>query len=266
MPAIQLSRLRIQTARLSNLVSQPDAFMRQLHILLDYYSDRTHRPGRSADPPALLPAYNVPAPVLRQILLEVGPHLSTDQSTGLELCDRLWEQEYHECSLLAARIIGVLPIEPLETLQLRLLKWLNQDFGPIQKALLEEGMSRWRKEALASFLSLVESWLKSSNLADQIIGLRALLPLLRDSSFDNLPLLFRYLSPFIQTAPSKIRPDLIALMEALAKRSPKETAYFLSQNMFAQDTAWVTRQIITVFPVEIQKNLREAMKNPSSLI
>ena len=266
MPAIQLSRLRIQTAQLADLVSQPEAFVRQLHMLLEDYSDRTHRPGRSAEPPPLMPAYNVPTPVLRQILLEIGPHLSNDQPTGLALCDRLWEQEYHECSLLAARIMGLLPIEPLEPIQLRLLKWLKQNFGPVHRALLEEGFSRWRKEASASFLSLLESWLKSSNLQDQSIGLRAMLPLLKDGSFDNLPLLFRLLSPLVQTAPLQIRPDLLSIIEALARRSPKETAYFLRENLFAQDTAWVTRQILTVFPDEIQKNLRVSMKNPRSLI
>jgi len=266
MPAIQLSRLRIQTAQLADLVSQPDAFVRQLHVLLEFYSDRTHHPGRSAEQPPLMPAYFVPGPVLRQILLQVAPRLSTDQPSGLALCDRLWEQEYHECSLLAARIMGILPIDPLEPIQLRMLRWSKQDFGPLQQALLDEGLSRWRKEAPASFLSLLETWLKSSGLEDQMIGLRAMLPLLKNSSFDNLPLLFRYISPFIQNAPSKVRPDLLAIMEALARRSPKETAYFLRQNMFAQDTAWVTRQIITVFPVDIQKNLREAMKNPRPLI
>ena len=265
MPAIQLSRLRIQTAQLADLVSQPDVFVRQLHVLLEFYSDRTHRPGRSAEPPPLIPAYFVPVPVLRQILLEVAPCLSIDQPSGLALCDRLWEQEYHECSLLAARMIGLLPLEPLEPLQLRLDKWIRQDFGPIQKALLEEGMSRWRKEAPASFLQRIESWLKSSNQQDQVIGLRAMLPLLKDGSFDNLPLLFRLLKPIFQAAPAQIRPDLIDVMEALARHSPKETSYFLRQNMLAQDTAWVTRQIITVFPHEIQINLRDTMKNPRFL-
>jgi hypothetical protein len=262
MPAIQHSRLRIQAAQLADLISTPEVFVRSLQTILDFYSNRTHRPGQSGDPPTLLPAYNVPPPVLRQILLELGPSLSGDQDNGLALCDILWEQEWYECRLLAARIFGLLPIEPLEPIQHRLIAWGRESEERLLNALLTDGLSRWRKEDPLGFLSLLEKWLKSPSFHDQVLGLRALLPLINDRSFVNLPVLFRLLNPFVRVASPTIRPNLILVLESLAKRSPKECAYFLRENMVSQDTAWITRQIIGIFPAEIQKGLRETMKNP----
>ena len=53
MPAIQLTRLRLQTAGLAESFANPQAFVRGLHDLLDYYADRTHRPGQSGAPAPL---------------------------------------------------------------------------------------------------------------------------------------------------------------------------------------------------------------------
>jgi hypothetical protein len=262
MPAIQLSRLRIQAAQLADLISTPEIFVRSLKTILEFYSDRTHRPGQSGDPPPLLPTYNVPPPVLKQILQELGPRLSGDQENGLSLCDLLWVQEQYECRLLAARIFGLLPVKPLEPIQSRLIAWSRESEERVLTTLLSDGLSRWRKEDPLGFLSILEEWLKSPSFHDQILGLEALLPLINDKSFDNLPVLFRLLYPLVRVAPPAIRPNLIPVLESLAKRSPKECAYFLRENMVSLDTAWLTRQILGIFPVEIQKGLRETMKNP----
>jgi hypothetical protein len=265
MPAIQLSQLRIHAAQLADLISQPEVFVQRLKAVLEFYSNRTYRPGKSGEPSTLLPAYNVPSPVLNQILLDLRPHLSNDQTIGLTLGDILWEQEQYECRLLATRILGFLPIDPLEPIQLRLFAWVTENEARVITTLLTDGLSRWRKEAPASFLLLLEKWLKSSIIQDQILGLRASLPLVNDKSFDNLPVLFRLLNPLVQVTPVQIRPDLVSVMESVAKRSPRESAYFLQQNMIYLDTAWITRQILGVFPTDIQSGLRKAMKDPKLL-
>jgi hypothetical protein len=262
MPAILLSRLKIQAARLADLTTQPDIFVRSLRGILDFYSDRTRRPGQSGEPPPLLPAYHVPSPVLRQIMLELAPQLSADQSKGLALSTALWNQEQFECQLLAVRILGLLPVEPLEPVHDRLKKWAKEGEERVLTELLTTGLTRWRSEASNSFLGLVEEWLSSSSFHEQKMGLRALLPLIQDPDFGNLPVLFRILNPLVRVAPSQIRPDLVPVLKTLANRSPQETAYFLRHNMAAQDTAWVTRQVLTEFSKETQISLRKAMQNP----
>jgi hypothetical protein len=262
MPAILLSRLKIQAARLAELIPNPDLFVRSLRTILEYYSDRTHRPGQSGEPPPLLPAYNVPSPILRQILLELTPQLSTNQSQGLTLCDALWGQEQFECRLLAARILGLLPVEPLEPIDKRLRVWALEDEERVLNEILTRGMTRWRKEAPNLYLNQLAEWLTSSSFKERKLGLKALLPLIEDRSFNNLPVLFRLLTPLVRVAPSQIRPDLLPVLRSLAKRSPKETAFFLRQNLAAQDTAWVTRKVLSAFPASLQNSLREAMMHP----
>jgi hypothetical protein len=262
MPAILPSRLKIQAARLGELVPNADLFVRSLRTLLDYYADRTHRPGQSGDPPPLLPAYNVPPPVLRQILLELTPTLSAEQSKGLVICDALWEQENFECRLLAARILGHLPVEPLGPVLERLLLWVQEDEERVLDELLTKGLVRWRSEAPNSFLLRLGEWMKSPSFKEQKLGLKALKPVIEDRSFTNLPVLFRILNPVVRIAPPQIRPDLLHVIRFLVKRSPQETAFFLRQNMSAQDTPWVTRKVLPEFPTSLQHSLREAMKNP----
>jgi hypothetical protein len=263
MPAIQLSRLKIQAARLAELIPTPDLFVRSLRTILEYYSDRTHRPGQSGEPPPLLPAYNVPFPVLRQILHELTAPLSKNQSQGLLICDALWAQEQYECRLLAARVLGLLPVEPLEPVYERLMVWVLEDEERVLNELLSQGLTRWRKEAPNSYLIQLNEWMRSSSFTEQKLGLKALLPLIDDRSFTNFPVLFRLLNPMVRVAPSQIRPDLIPVLRSLAKRSPKETAFFLRQNMASQDTAWLTRKVLSEFSENLQQSLREEMKNPS---
>lgn len=262
MPAIQLSRLKIQAARLAELIPTPEIFVRSLRTILDYYSDRTHRPGQSGEPPPLLPAYNVPSPVLRHILRELIPLLSTNQSQGLALCDALWVQEQFECRIMAARILGLLPVDPLEPVYERIRAWVLEDEDRVLNELLAQGLTRWRQEAPTSYLIHLTEWLKSPSFKEQTVGLKALLPLIEDRSFTNFPVLYKILNPLVRVAPSQIRPDLLPVLRCLAKRSPKETAFLLRQNMTAQDTPWLTRRLLAEFPSELQQSLREDMKNP----
>jgi hypothetical protein len=53
------------------------------------------------------------------------------------------------------------------------------------------------------------------------------------------------------------------LLIALARRSPKETAYTLRQILEApevHDSAWLTRQVMRYFPAETQDSLRAALR------
>ena len=53
------------------------------------------------------------------------------------------------------------------------------------------------------------------------------------------------------------------LLIALARRSPKETAYSLRQILDAPEapeTAWLIRQVMRYFPAETQDSLRAALR------
>ncbi|MGB7540328.1 MAG: hypothetical protein WBM17_17435, partial [Anaerolineales bacterium] len=60
MPAINLSRLRLQAFELAGLLDDPAAFQTFLHSLLDEHSHRLLRRGRSMVNRGALPAWDVP--------------------------------------------------------------------------------------------------------------------------------------------------------------------------------------------------------------
>ena len=55
MPAINLPRLKIQTAKLMDRFDKPDEFIRELHNLFDAYADLTMRKGALVSPISVLP-------------------------------------------------------------------------------------------------------------------------------------------------------------------------------------------------------------------
>ena len=72
MPAIDLARLKKQTAQLANLFDQPSDFLRELKEILDFYVNRTLR-SQGVAPSSVLPTYRTPSVVLRQIETELRP-------------------------------------------------------------------------------------------------------------------------------------------------------------------------------------------------
>jgi len=105
MPAIQPARLKIQAAQLAEKFTDPPAFTLGLNELLEFYADRTYRPGQASDPQPLLKAYNVPTPVLRQVSKELSKFIVANQDAALALCDALWSKPVLEFRLLAAMVL-----------------------------------------------------------------------------------------------------------------------------------------------------------------
>jgi hypothetical protein len=261
--------LRQQVALLAEHFDDPPAFTRSLHFLLDYYSDRARRPGKTGRPGPLLMAYNVRSPVLRMLVQELNPLIQENPAGGLDLCDALWAEPYLEFRLLAAMLLGQIPPTPPEAITDRLKHWITTDveFFLIE-ALLNHGVERLHREQPQAFLQLIESWMESTKIFQQQLGLRALVQLINDPTFENLPVFFRLIQPLCLAAPVGLRPDLLDVISALARRSPQETAYFLRQSLMfpdAPDTPWLIRQSLSKFPAEVQSSLRQAMRDAEAL-
>jgi len=243
----------------------PPAYIRSLHYLLDFYSDRARRSGQSGKPGPLITAYNVKPPVLRQIILELTPLALENPQQGLALCDALWEQPYLELRLIAATLVGQIPPDSAEAITQRIQTWMTPELeNYLMDALLMQSMVRLRQERSQSLVRLFQDWIESPNPLYNQLGLRALLPWIRDPEFENLPVFFRLIQQLTRNAPTSLRPDLLDVLEALARRSPKETAYFLRQTLNtpeATDTPWIIRQTLHSFPAELQQSLRSSVKS-----
>lgn len=264
MPAILPARLRQQAALLAEQFEQPDAFIRSLHHLLDFYADRTHRPGQAGEPPPLLSAYNVRPPVIRQVLQELVQLAPENPEAALNLCDALWNQPYLELRLLAAGLLGQLPVDPPEPVLERVQAWVKQGTeARLKTVLFDQGLARLRKEDPNLVLQRAEEWLSSADPFDQQLGLQAMLPLVSDPAYQNLPVFFRLIYTLVRSIPPGLRPDLLDVLAALARRSPQETAYFLRQTLLtlqSPDTAWLIRRSLPAFPLNTQESLRRALR------
>ena len=269
MPAVQLSRLRNQITTLSWKFTRPEEFRHDLKELLEFYGQRVYRAGQSLKPAQRIPAYHVPALVLRQLELELVQFCNENPSAALAVADALWQDNYLETKMMAAYILGQVPESETNHVIERFKNWCqqNEDRNVIN-ILLERGSSRIRKKAPDKWLNLIQNWLNNHVVTYQRLGLRALLPLINDKEFDNLPPVFVMLSPIFQNYPKALQTELSDLAEALAKHSPAETSYFLRQILSITEnsnTARMIRQILPGLPAELQENLRKTIKNmPSS--
>ena len=265
MPAIQLARLKIQSAELVTRFNDPAAFVRGLHDLLDFYADRTRKPGQSGEPPPLIKSYNVPRPVLRQIKTDLSPSVVMDRESALVLCDALWAEPYLEFRVLAVNILGLVPPDPPDDDLERINVWAVPGIEDrLLNALVKEGLIEVSKSTPERYLSQLEEWLAAEDDLSLRVGLKAISMMLADRDFENLPKIFRLLAPLVRTSPSQLRPDLLDVIQSLAKRSPNETAFFLRQNLSVMvdndDTAWLIRNSARYFPEEVQNSLKTALR------
>ncbi|MCZ7551119.1 MAG: hypothetical protein B6D39_02815 [Anaerolineae bacterium UTCFX2] len=262
MPAIQPALLRQQAAELAEHFADPPVFIRSLHHLLGFYADRARHPGQSGAPPPIITAYKVRPPVLRMILQQLIPLAIEEPRAGLALCDSLWAEPYLEPRLLAAMLLGQIPAEPPAQILERILAWLapNLEFFLID-AVMKNSFVRLQKEQPRSIVRLIQDWLALKDPFYKQLGLRALLPLIENPEFQNMPVFFRLIQPLTSQTPSVLRPDLLDVLVALARRSPQETGFFLQQTLNmpdSEDTAWLIRQSLDEFPPELQQTLRAA--------
>lgn len=263
MPAIRPAQLKQESALLANDFGQPEVYIHKLHHLLDQYANRAYRPGKTGKPKPLLESYDVPAPVLRQLLLDLESRAVRDPERSLALSRALWDEPYFETRMLAAGLLGKTPARPatiLNQLHSFLQNAVNEQ---VISALLNQGLARLRQTAPEWIVEQAEKWLSSSQELDQIMGLRILEPLIVEPGYENVPVFFRLLTPWVCEAPAFLRPDLVDVVEVLARRSPYETAYFLRENLArstCSTTAWLTRQVLTAFPEEVRLSLREYMR------
>lgn len=264
MPAINPARLKAQTAQLVENFGQPQRFVQAFHDLLEFYADRTYRPGQSGEPPPLLASYHVPAPVIRLALRAITPLAEQDALGAYALADTLWAEPNFEFRLVAAGLLGKIPAEPYEPLLERVKSWTNACHEErLLTTLVTSGLSRLMLENPRAYLEVMRAWLEDEEAHQKQLGLRAMLALLEDSNFENIPLLFRLLAPLARAGPGQLRPDLLAVMRALARRSPQETAFFLKENLAREanaGVAWLARNSLKHFPAESQDSLRRALR------
>ncbi|MBW8009905.1 MAG: DNA alkylation repair protein [Chloroflexi bacterium] len=264
MPAIDVTRLKSQANQLAQHFNQPAVLLRELKDLFEFYSNRTQQPKKSGLREPVIPAYNVAKPVLKRLLRELKKYADGDPAQALELADTLWAEPKLEFRLLAAGLLGQIRVKEPQPVIERINKWGQEnEEDMLLDTITNQGLANLRAQAPESHMQLVESWLNNPELSAQKLGLRAILPLLEEPRFDNLPTLFRLLTPVVGKDVAELRPYILDAIQLSIHRSAKETAFFLRQNLDKPNpktTRWLMRRCLDLFPAEIQVNLRTAMK------
>ena len=262
MPAIDLARLRKQTAHLADIFDQPVEFLREHREILDHYVNRTLR-SLAVAPSSVLPTYRTPPVVLRHIENELGPVAEKQPIQALELADVLWDEGWLETRLLAAYLLGRIPPQE-ERLLARLTAWTQAVRDPsVRAALLTTSLTRLRRETPDLFLILVKEWLHPARQRMWSNGIQALVPLISSEEFDNLPPIFEIIEPILKAAPAGLQFDLQELITALYQASPDETTYFLQQILKGTKSPLpvvALRRMSPELPQELQISLREILR------
>ncbi|HEY3311877.1 MAG TPA: DNA alkylation repair protein [Anaerolineales bacterium] len=269
MPAIDIARLRIQAAVLIEKFDRPAEFITELHQLLDIYADRSIRQGVVASPVTVLPAYRAPQAVLRQVEFELGPLAATFPEQAMALTDSLWKDGYLESRLVAAALLGrIHPDTPL--LLERITAWVTRTRdNPLRVALLKNSLARIRQESPSRFLLLMRTWLDPDVPKMWANAIHAIIPLLEDPAYENLPPVFNLLSPVIKSMPSIMQDDLADLINALYRASPVETTYFLRQVITASSSPQLPvtiRRILPQLPASLRPVILEIVRQKTARV
>lgn len=263
MPAIDIARLRKQASRLADFFFLPDDFIKHLREILDFYVNHTLRTSENIAPGSNLPTYRTPIVVIRQIENELSALATENPHFSLDLADRLWDEGYIETRLLAAFLLGRIPPQE-ERLLARLTAWTQQVRDPsVRAALLTTSLARMRQETPDHFLIVISEWLHPARQSMWPSGIQALLPMISDQNFENLPPIYTVVRPIIEAAPGILQNDLADLINALYKASPSETTYYLREILESSPnplTAITLRRILKMFPPELQAGIHDLIR------
>ena len=263
MPAIDLARLKKQAAQLTDLFGRPDEFVRALHHMLDFYVNRTLRDGEAVAPSSILKTYRSSPAILKQIENELSPLVDSRPDQALDLADHLWDEGWLETRMLAASLLGRIPPHE-ERLLARLTAWASQvRDSSVRAILLTNSLARLRKETPERFLELVGEWLNPRRQRLWPHGIQALIPLIRDPSYSNLPPIFEVLEEVVTAAPAVIQNEMIQLFDALYATSPTETIHFLEDILTNSEnpmTVITFRRITPSLPSGLAESVRSLVK------
>jgi hypothetical protein len=264
MPAVQLERLKTEISGLAWQFTNPEEFHRGLHNLLDNYSNRGYRAGREIKKVKFIQVYHVPPLVLSQIELEMSRLCRENPGAALLLVDELWKDDHLETRQLASYILGQIPLSPLDNVLQRLNDWCKPEEEMLSlEMLLQKGSWRLRREKPEVWLSMISNWLEHPEASYQKMGLQALLPLVQDHEFENLPPIFRLIQTFMYVEKPYLVTDLQEVIVALDRRTTGETVYFLRQIIYLHpepEVMRLMRRLLPLLSADAQAILRGVIK------
>ena len=176
MPAVQMEKLRLESANLAGKFAQPDLFRYEFLELMDRYSDRTFRSSQVTLPGKLLASFHVPDRVMWQIKNDLEPQVRIHtQSIALDCCQLLWNGDTVEEKQLAIAILGVIPSNPPGPIIDLVLRFYHPEMDPyLGNKLVADGLTDIRRNHFDLWLDLIQNWIASDDVRQTAQAYQAL--------------------------------------------------------------------------------------------
>lgn len=259
MPAIDPDRLARQVSKAVEAAGDPIELRRQALDLMEFYADRTRRPGASTQVDDVPPSFGVPRPVMRALTSELVRAVAGRPERALAAAEALWRADQRETRVLAAALVGTLDDRraPIWVADHASLTGDNLVLGEMAG----RGLAGWRRADPLGFIDSLMNWLDSSNRPTQHLALLAIVAAAGDARFHQLPRLFPLLSGRSGSFRGEVRKAYAASIRALARRSPPETSYFLIAEVDSGDPAAfrLARAILDALPAEHAGRVKRAI-------
>ncbi|HLC02903.1 MAG TPA: DNA alkylation repair protein [Anaerolineales bacterium] len=262
MPAIDPDRLTRQVAKVAAAIGDPTELRRRTLDVLEFYADRTRRPGASTQVDDVPPAFGVARPVMRALTVSLLRAVAARPENTQPAAEALWRAESRETRLLAAALIGDLKGEDAPTWIERYFTATDDNFVMLEMA--GRGLASWRKSDPSGVVDNLARWLDSSQRPLQHLALLAMAAAVDDPEFRQLPQLFTLLSGRSGSFRGETRNAFTRAVKALARRSPPETTHFLLAELATGDPGAVrlARIVIDSLPADNAARLRQALPRP----
>ncbi|HSR48710.1 MAG TPA: hypothetical protein VLL77_12080 [Anaerolineales bacterium] len=259
MPAIDQARLDRQIQDIVAAFGDPARLRYRVLDLFEFYASRV-RPATPASGAGVLPSLGVPAPVLRAVEAALRARALDDRLAAGMAAEALWTGPVVESRLVA---ITLLEIQPPEDLPPWVEAWAQTAGDASLLERLAGGPMRIvHRLAPERFWEATGANLASGHGAVVILGVRSLEASIDDMDAGELPRAFEALGGMTPPEAGEAWRAEVALVRALARRSPPETAQFLVDQIeqARPGATRIARQMLEAFPALERDALRRSLR------
>jgi DNA alkylation repair enzyme len=237
MPPIDLPRLRARTAALAERFADPSATATAVRQMLDDYADRSHRASPRVASRSLGYSFKVAPPVLRAIVTALRGPAQANPAAAMDMANQLWKNGSREERRIAAELLGQVALpQPAEALAL-IEAWAPRIEGSeTADALAEYGLGPLMIADPARYLAEARRWVTFPQKWVRRFGLAALMPLVHDRQWDNVPSALSVVRLTMADIDGDVRRAAVAVLVGLAAKSPAEIGQFLREQASRTNT------------------------------